>query len=444
MATDRSTNQPASEQPVAENKVISPAIRKRLQRCFERGSELARLEKADHDYAHTMFSECVLNDPGNLEYVEAMLSNLQRKYKNNKRGARLKGFGGRGVFKKAVASEDWEEVLRMGMDLLKTNPWDVTALRGLANACKANHYNEVELRYLKNALDVNSKDIEVNKHCAESLARMGQFDQAIVCWHRIEELDKGNVEAKKKMSELTLAKQLGGTLPEAASSSTAKQPGKPADTPAKSAPVPAKSSKTVEDSTPSVETLEQALAKDAGNLDHYVQLAQIHTENQRFREAYQTLKKALEASGGRNLQIQQRMEEAQIRMIRSQVVIAEQRAESEKTTEANDLVRRFRAELNRQELLIYNGRCFQVLQRSGQYGSPIERQFSNFWLCRLIRGAGLVTFHCVSIPFEMLKTLSHLQSGRSPQIRIIASHFECLNRFSKIPIPPKPHTELRT
>ncbi|MDG2380141.1 MAG: hypothetical protein P8N76_00565 [Pirellulaceae bacterium] len=304
-----------------------------------------------------MFSECVLNDPGNLEYVEAMLSNLQRKYKNNKRGARLKGFGGRGVFKKAVASEDWEEVLRMGMDLLKTNPWDVTALRGLANACKANHYNEVELRYLKNALDVNSKDIEVNKHCAESLARMGQFDQAIVCWHRIEELDKGNVEAKKKMSELTLAKQLGGTLPEAASSSTAKQPGKPADTPAKSAPVPAKSSKTVEDSTPSVETLEQALAKDAGNLDHYVQLAQIHTENQRFREAYQTLKKALEASGGRNLQIQQRMEEAQIRMIRSQVVIAEQRAESEKTTEANDLVRRFRAELNRQELLIYNGRC---------------------------------------------------------------------------------------
>ncbi len=45
---------------------------------------------------------------------------------------------------------------------------------------------------------------------AESLARMGQFDQAIACWHRIEELDKGNDEARRKISRrLTLAKTRG-------------------------------------------------------------------------------------------------------------------------------------------------------------------------------------------------------------------------------------------
>ncbi len=102
---------------------------KRLQRCFERGKEVIRHEKPDHDYAHTMFAECVLHDPANLEYVETMLDNLQRKYHNNKRGARLKGFGGRGSFKKVVAAQDWTEVFRQGLDLLKTNPWDVTTLR---------------------------------------------------------------------------------------------------------------------------------------------------------------------------------------------------------------------------------------------------------------------------------------------------------------------------
>ena len=85
---------------------MSPARRKRLQRCFERGQELRRQDKPDHDYIHTMFAECVINDPGNLEYAEALFENLQAKYNNNKRGARIKGFGGRGPFKKAVAAED--------------------------------------------------------------------------------------------------------------------------------------------------------------------------------------------------------------------------------------------------------------------------------------------------------------------------------------------------
>ena len=168
---------------------LSVAARKRLQQCFDRGKELTTRESPDFDYAHTMFAECVNNDPSNLEYVEAMLSNLQKKYKNNKKGATFRGFGGRGPFKKAVQAENSEEIFRLGLELLKTNPWDVPTLRDIANACEANHFNEVELRYLKNALDAKPKDVEVNKHCGESLARMGQFDQAIACWNRIHSMD---------------------------------------------------------------------------------------------------------------------------------------------------------------------------------------------------------------------------------------------------------------
>ena len=380
MATDRSSNQPAQVQTTPENRVISPAVRKRLQRCFERGGQLAGQDKPDHDYAHTMFIECVVNDPGNLEYVEAMLDNLQRKYNNNKKGARLKGFGGRGAFKKAVSAEDWDQVFRLGMDLLKTNPWDVQTLRVLAEACKVNHLNEVELRYLKNALDVNSKDIEVNKHCAESLARMGQFDQAIACWHRVQELDKGNKEAKKKMADLTLAKTMGTPLPDS-NTNTSQTKGKAAEE------TPEVASEVVAEdiSEEATESTSEAMVEDFTDPEQFIQHAEQLTAEHRYRDAYQAYRKAMDIAGGRDLRIQEMLEDAQIRMIRAQVAIAEQRANSEQTTEANDLVRRFRAELNRQELLIYNARSERFpddlslryelgirLKRDGNFRQAIE------------------------------------------------------------------------
>ncbi len=357
-----------------------------------------RQEKPDHDYAHTMYSECVLKDPGNLEFVEAMLENLQRKYKNNKKGASFKGFGGRSAFKKAVAAEDWDDVLQLGLEILRTNPWDVPTLRALADASRNNHHNEVELRYLKNALDVNRKDIEVNRHCAESLERMGQFDQAIACWHRIEELDKNNEEARRKVSELTLAKARGlpGVDTSASGRAAASKPASPAPPRAASPSAPpaesrpsttstaasgadaAKGSATNSSATssgasggskspspslggdeksgPSMEELQAVLAKDPTDLDAYQRLAELLTQQNRFRDAFQTLKRALEAAGGNHLEIREKLEDAQVRMIRAQVAIAERRAAAENTTEAHDLVRRFRSELNRQELAVLASR----------------------------------------------------------------------------------------
>ncbi|MCO6459682.1 MAG: tetratricopeptide repeat protein, partial [Pirellulaceae bacterium] len=186
--------------------LVSPAMRRKLQQCYEHGTSLMSDDAYDYDYAHTMFVECVVHDPGNLVYVEAFLENLQRKYQNNKRGARMLSFGGKTAFKKALARQDWKEVLRSGPALLKTNPWDVQVLRGLAQACEAYHFNEAELRYLKNALDANPKDADVNRHCALSLARMGQFDQAIACWHRVEEAKRHDAEAPKMISALTIEK----------------------------------------------------------------------------------------------------------------------------------------------------------------------------------------------------------------------------------------------
>jgi tetratricopeptide (TPR) repeat protein len=102
-----------------------------------------------------------------------------------------------------------------------------------------------------------------------------------------------------------------------------------------------------------MEDLERAVASDEADLDNYLRLAEAYTQAGRFRETMQVLKRALEASGGSNLAIRERLEDAQIRMVRAQVVIAEQRAAAESTQEAADLVKRFRVELNRQELQVF-------------------------------------------------------------------------------------------
>ena len=196
-----------TDQADATPDTMSPGKRRQLQKCFERANELASKEKPDFDYAHDLYAQAVNNDPGNLVYVEAMLSNLQKKFNNNKKGSRF-NFGGRKAFKEAVSEEDWPSIFSEGIEILKSNPWDTHALREMARACAFNRYNEVELRYLKNALDGKPKDVEVNRHCAQSLARLGQFDMAISCWNRVDEKTKTD-EAQKMMSELTLAKTMG-------------------------------------------------------------------------------------------------------------------------------------------------------------------------------------------------------------------------------------------
>jgi tetratricopeptide (TPR) repeat protein len=304
-----------------------------------------------------MFTECVLNDPSNLEYVEALLDNLQQKHDNNKRGARLRGFVNRGPFKKAVAAGNWNDIFRLGIELLKANPWDVATLRALADVCKVNRYNEVELRYLKNALDFNPKDIEVNKHCAESLARMGQFDQAIACWHRIETIDKKNAEAKKKISALTVAKTTGmppgvdtteslRSVPSRSQVAAANAAVKAATAPAAADP-PAPSPQLDEKSA-----LVRVVATPDATADDYLRLAEIYQSEQRHREAIATLKKALDATGGANFEVREAYEDAQTNQLRAQVTVAEQRANLEKTAESVELTKRFRAELARQELQV--------------------------------------------------------------------------------------------
>ena len=282
---------------------------------------VARVKK-DHDYAHELISQCVLADPANLEYTEGLFENLRAKFANKKPAWR--GFGGHRAFKKALGHQDWIGALRLGLPLVAGNPWDVRTLDGMAQACAALHFNEVELVYLKQALDAAPKDAAVNRHCGRSLARLGQIDQAIACWHRVEMLVKNDREAADMISHLTELKMSGAAHRPSTTLDTAKEAKE--DDPDQDARDNA--AEVIGADAPTAplsprQQLETAIRKNPADLTNYLQLAKLLCEMELFEAAQGTLHKALE-----NCAQQQTIHDALEEVNRQRAMAAELAAEA--------------------------------------------------------------------------------------------------------------------
>src|SRR6185436_18113340 len=111
---------------------------------YTEGMNLAR--KAEYDRAHQLLAECVIADPANYDYVDGLLLNLARRVRQ--RGAAAGPSEElRAAVLRAVEQEDWEAIFRLGPESLASNPWHAPTLLALAQACAAEGFDEVELRY---------------------------------------------------------------------------------------------------------------------------------------------------------------------------------------------------------------------------------------------------------------------------------------------------------
>ena len=114
--------------------------------------------------------------------------------------------------KKALAQKDWTEVVRNALPVLKVNPWDVPTLMAMAKASEnlaamiPGEFLDCQLFYLKTALEANPKDVEVNRACGMALGKRGQFDNAIACWHRVEQARPNDNEPKRAIASLAVEK----------------------------------------------------------------------------------------------------------------------------------------------------------------------------------------------------------------------------------------------
>jgi tetratricopeptide (TPR) repeat protein len=322
------------------------------------------MEKGEHDYAHDLLTQCVIEDPGNLIYLQHLLGNLSQKYGNNRRGARLAGLkikSNRNALSKAAGRGQWREAFQAACDALRYNPWDTTTLVALADACQQIGSHDAEIFVMRWALDVDTKDPLVNRRAATAFARLGQFDAAIACWRRVDQAKPGDQEASKAISQLSVEQtiQKAGYNEELLRSDT----GVPDMESAVRASMNrgrkevAVSPRSNAADAAREQELMAAMQSQPAEVSNYLELATIFAAQQRLQDAERVLTQALAVTGGGDLAVRERLEDTQVQRVQHQAHLASRRAEQEKTEEAADLAKRMAAQCNQVEMEIYAARA---------------------------------------------------------------------------------------
>jgi tetratricopeptide (TPR) repeat protein len=322
---------------------LSPVERARLTQCFNRGTQNA---PTNLDYAIEMYTICVLGDPGNAVYLQALLGVLRRKHGPRKGGGltSLWSAGSRTMLKKHAANAQWRDVIKAGVEIIKANPADHACLLAMAEACGNLMYFDSQGVYLKAALDAAPADVEVNKQCARFAANQGQFDQAIACWVRISNMKGMGEEAQREIARLQVEKTIvAGQGMVGRSSSGA---GKPAA---------GKPEEAAKDGGKIAE-LRQAIKQNPTDIEPYLELADLLERDATVEEAEQMLQQALAASGN-ELRVREHLEDRQLRWGKHKVMIAEKRLATDDTPDNRATVERLRAGHLKHEIDVFSARC---------------------------------------------------------------------------------------
>jgi tetratricopeptide (TPR) repeat protein len=328
------------EHHVAQSTAVRPAMTTakiaRLERLFEAARQKSSGLNPNYDYASELYAQCVVGNPGSDVYVKAFIENLQKKYDNNHTGAPLAHFkerASRNAMKKGLADQQWDEVVKHGVKVLAVNPWDVSALTAMAQAAKKSGDWECEMYYLKTALSVNPKDAAVNRLCAVAAADRQLLDQAIHCWHRVEEAYPDDEEAKRAISMLQTQRMAqGGFTVEGAMDKTAHA-------------VHPSAVHYAEPLTVEKKLLSQ-IAKEPKQLSPYIELSQYYFNEDRFDKAEEILAQAFEMSNG-DADVREKWEDAQLRSFRHKII----------TTADPQKKNKLQQEYYHKELEFYKKRC---------------------------------------------------------------------------------------
>ena len=146
--------------------------------------------------------------------------------------------------------------------------------------------------------DTVPKDPEVNRQCAIALGKRGQYDQAIICWHVVEQARPDDEEPRRSIATLAVEKARG-------------RPEDDARDRRRRNPDP-------EQLSP-IDRLLRKIEQDPNALANYFELVQLYFNEDRFEEAEQLLARAFKVSGG-DLDVREKWEDAQIRSLRQQLV----------------------------------------------------------------------------------------------------------------------------
>lgn len=349
----------APQQSAQASQPITPltqATRRRLQEVFERGK--ASQQRGDREYAHQLFSECVSEDPGSILYAQQMWENLGPTSPQGKRSmlGSLRGRSAPAALTRAAARGAWRDAFAAGCAALGKNPADIATLLALADCCGQVHTTESQLFYLRCALELEPKDVEVNRAAAAALEGVAQFEQAINCWRRVAQQKPSDVEATNAIARLCVEQtiQKAGYNTELLHGSAEVAPlgtARVADFAISEGTGPQSGTEA------SLERLRAEIAASPTEIEPRLKLAQALVGRERLEEAAALLAETLAVSGGSDPVVLERCEDLELRRMIQQVLIAEQRARDLQTPDAEDLARNLRGEAVQRELQVYAARA---------------------------------------------------------------------------------------
>lgn len=393
-------SQPTTPKVQSARATLSAAVTQRLQQAFTHANKL--LEKGDYNYAHDLFTQCVSEDSSSLVYLQHFRANLAQMHPGGaKKSGGLGGFLGSGKsgYAKAVAKGDWQNAYATACNHLKKNPSDTATLLEMASGCGEHGYFDCQLYYLKWAHDLEPNSHEINRQSALALERIGDFDQAINCWLRIQKLKSNDEEAAKAIKRLSVEKTIdvGGYNP-ALLDGNAKDV--QVDRPGQVASLAKSVDKSHAESTEQVEEvstekkkltrrqkedqLRQVVDDHPDQVKPYITLADFYVKHGQLLDAERLYRKALKI-GGHNLEILETLEEVYLQRMRQRAIEAGVRLKKHPSDEAEEHAQLTVKEANQAEVEVFEARSTRNsadlglkyefglrLKRVGQYREAIE------------------------------------------------------------------------
>jgi tetratricopeptide (TPR) repeat protein len=309
--------------------------------CWKKGNDAALSE--NFDYAIDMLSSSVKLVPDNRLYRETLRGVERKKYRDNKKGAKMAGLSIKTTqmsIAKARHKEEWEKVDQLAESVLKLNPWHPQLNADMAEACNKQGYKDCAIFGYKTALANDPDNKEFNKALAYLLEEKGEYMEAIECWNRIYKLEPTNGEARSKMTQLAAMKVMDRGGYQTAENLKDVKTGYDYHAPGKM------KGEEVEGPGMSLEAdMQRAIRKNPADADLYVKLADFYRRENRLQEAAETLETALSVKPSPNTR--EKLEDVQLDILRQNLGLAKQNASANPDDE---IARKNSAELARELL----------------------------------------------------------------------------------------------
>ncbi|MCC7424878.1 MAG: tetratricopeptide repeat protein [Planctomycetaceae bacterium] len=297
--------------------------------CWKRGTEA--MNSQNWDYSVEMFAQAALLVPDNVLYRQSLRGVEQKKYNNNKTGARFAGtklVTIRGRIKKSQFSENWVDVDAAAEEGLKVNPWDPGMNAAMALACDKRGFSDCAVFGYTSALEGEPENKEWLRALGFVLEARGEYPKARACFERIYKLDPYDGEARSKMSQLDASHTIKKTgLQDAESTrdqATSNTSGRAYDE-ADGKLDKKRGAGAADGPGMSLEAdLLRAIKKAPADVGNYTKLAQHYMSEKKFEQALTKFREAVQVSGDPN--VRELMEDCELDILRQNVAKAKELA----------------------------------------------------------------------------------------------------------------------